>query len=222
MVVRTAVMLITCALTLQGCSKGTTTLVKKDGNFCRASTQISEKVHENSDLSESRSFSAVLECEADPEEHDGSRASSTLYRNVVENGPRKSCRVTTLDCGDADGPHRPNKDEITYCNEDDVEALLKRLCAGIVPDVSVVSRRITRSKSGESLAAAYSLLRAPPDDKELPEDGMKEQGFHGDNVAHKDGETMVENFGQEYGPNGPEHPYSSAAAVGLFAFLIMQ
>merc|ERR1719486_1313485 len=51
------------------------------------------------------------------------------------------------------------------------------------------------------LSPAEHLARA---EKGLESEGAPEHGFDGNMVQHDDKKTMTEDFGNEYGPNGPK------------------
>merc|ERR1719395_72963 len=51
------------------------------------------------------------------------------------------------------------------------------------------------------LSPAEHLARA---EKGLESDGQYEHGYEGPLVQHDDKKTMTEDFGNEYGPNGPK------------------
>jgi hypothetical protein len=120
-----APVLLSLFVSLQGCGplrKGTTTLLERDGDICKVSSQVTND-------QEPRRFSAVLQCEPDVSAHDGSMKGSTHYRNYAEDSPSSSCKLTTLDCGDKIGPHSPTQKHVSLCEHDEVEKLLKQLCA---------------------------------------------------------------------------------------------
>jgi hypothetical protein len=138
-------------VTFQGCGalrKGTTTLMERDGDVCKVSTQV---VNDN----QPRTFSAVLQCEPDASAHDGSIKGSTHYRNHAEDSPSSSCRLSTLDCGDKVGAHSPTQKHVSLCEHDKVENLLKELCADT--KMAAVESKVTHDRV--SLRGISTALR---------------------------------------------------------------